>query len=261
LRFVLEVPLETESLALGVGHKCATWPFSVSKRTSRRLSANLPALWAPLAHPASGVRHNWTVQSSTCSRRLPGIERPFLAPCFIFIIASGERCGRWSIVFGVAHKKDPCPPVQGADSRSFKIPNPDGVTEALQVLTNGIGGNSDDARDVFSDDPTRPNFSDQARKFWPEIPVVAFPFLLSSHAEWLTGKPSVDDVDCFTAEVAFTINHLLSGQVKNVLVDWYIGPAASEHRSAKWVALAHGGGAYPGGFCREIEAADPGEQR
>jgi hypothetical protein len=102
-------------------------------------------------------------------------------------------------VFGVCHKEDPHPPVKRADSRSFKLPYPDAVAEALQVRANVVSGNPHDPRYVFSDDPTRSNFHDQARKLRPQISAVGFPFLFSSHAEGLTGKSSVNNINCFRA--------------------------------------------------------------
>jgi hypothetical protein len=100
----------------------------------------------------------------------------------------------------VAHKEDPHPPVPRADSRNFILPNPDAVAEALQTLTNVVSGKFDDARYVFSDDPTWSNFSDQARKFRPEISIVVPAFLLTRHAERLGSlawKSPVYDCDPF----------------------------------------------------------------
>jgi hypothetical protein len=75
------------------------------------------------------------------------------------------------------------------------MPYPDGVAKTLQTGTNIVRRELENARDIFSDDPTQSNFSDQPRKLRPQIPVVPFRFLLSSHAEGLTGKTSVDKLD------------------------------------------------------------------
>jgi hypothetical protein len=113
--------------------------------------------------------------------------------------------------------------MQRSESRSFITPNPDGVTETLQVRANVVSGNSQDARNILSDDPTRSNFGDQARKFRPQIPLVILPFPLTSHGEGLLAwKSSVDDVDCFPA-VPMPY-HLLPSEVKNVLIDRHARP-------------------------------------
>jgi hypothetical protein len=89
--------------------------------------------------------------------------------------------------------------VERADSRSFILPNPNAVTETLQVRANVINGKFDDSRYVLSDHPTRSNFSDQARKFRPEISLVvpAFPLTRQAKGQLLARKSSVYDGDSF----------------------------------------------------------------
>jgi hypothetical protein len=100
---------------------------------------------------------------------------------------------------GVRDEEHSRAPVPRADSRSFKIENPDGVAEALQILTNVALGKFDDSRNVFSDHPNRLNFEDQARKLRPEIPVVvpAFPLASQAEGQLLAWKSSVYDSDPF----------------------------------------------------------------
>jgi len=86
-----------------------------------------------------------------------------------------------------------------SDSRSFKIKYPDFVAKTLQVRTNVVSGNAQDSRYVLTDDPTRRKFSDNSEHFRPEITVVPFAFLLSSHGKRLAGKSSADDGWSFKA--------------------------------------------------------------
>jgi hypothetical protein len=105
-------------------------------------------------------------------------------------------------VFGVAHKEHPHPPVERADSRSFILPYPDGVAEALQIRANVVSGKFDDSRYVLSDHPRWLNFGDQARKLRPEISFVVPAFPLTGQAERLRSlawKSSVYDCDSFPA--------------------------------------------------------------
>jgi hypothetical protein len=144
--------------------------------------------------------------------------------------------------------------VPRADSRSFILPNPDGVAEALQTLTNVVSGKFDDSRYVFSHDPTRSNFSDQARKFRPEIPVVVPRFPLTCHAEGqlLAWKSSVYDINSFPAVPM--PNHLLSREIADIFVNRHVWPMPSQNVTAERIAFAHGGRHYPGHFSRQIKA-------
>jgi len=96
---------------------------------------------------------------------------------------------------GVCHKEDARTPVRGSDSRSFIIEYPDGVTRALQVRTNIVAGNSQDSSNIFTDDPTRSNFADNAQHFWPEVAVVGFAFAFAREREGLAGEAARNEVD------------------------------------------------------------------
>jgi hypothetical protein len=88
-----------------------------------------------------------------------------------------------------------------SDSRSFIIPNPNEVTETLQIRANVVRGKFEDSRYVFSDHPTRHNLCDQARKFRPEISVVfpVFPLANQAEGQLLAWKSSVYDCDFLPA--------------------------------------------------------------
>jgi hypothetical protein len=138
----------------------------------------------------------------------------------------------------VCHKEDSRSAVRRSDSRSFKIPNPDGVAETLQVLANVISGNGQDPRYVFSNDPMRSNFSDQPRKFRPQVSIVVPSGLLTSHGEGLLAwKSAENNVNCSPIP-----NHLLyhfTGQVVYVLKKWDSRPVFVKDTPAKWIAFAH----------------------
>lgn len=93
-----------------------------------------------------------------------------------------------SIVFGVAHKEHPASSVPSADSRSFKIKHDNVIACALQILDHLPGGKLDDSRYVLTDDSMRAQLSDNSEHFRPQVTVIPFAFLLSSHTEWLTGE-------------------------------------------------------------------------
>jgi hypothetical protein len=151
-----------------------------------------------------------------------------------------------SSAFGVRHKEHARSPVPGSDSSSFKIPNPDRVAVTLQVRTNVVSGKGQDSRNVLSDNPTRHNFGDQARKLRPQISVVAFPFLVSRQAEWqlLAGETAVNEFD---RRRSCVFQHLLS-EIPNILEYRDIRPMPAQNAPAKQLALAHGYCPYPSHF-------------
>jgi hypothetical protein len=102
--------------------------------------------------------------------------------------------------------------------------NPDCVALPLQILTNVVPGKGHNSRYVLSQNPRRSNFSDQPRKFRPEISVVVFPFLASCKREGLTGKTAVDDVHCSN----FFTSHCLY-----VVINRNVGPVSIEYQSAE----------------------------
>lgn len=101
-----------------------------------------------------------------------------------------------SIVFGVAHKEDPASSVPRSDSRSFIIEHDDVIASVLQIIDHLPGGNLDDSRYVLTDDAMRAQLSDNSEHLRPEVTVVPFAFLLTSHTEWLTWESARNNVNC-----------------------------------------------------------------
>jgi hypothetical protein len=142
--------------------------------------------------------------------------------------------------------------MRGADSRSFVMKNPDGVTLPLQILANVVRGKGQNSRYVFSHNPIRFNFSDQPRKLRPEISIVFFPFFGSGNREGLTGKTAIDDVN---------ISNFFTFQCFDVVIDWYIGPMPIKYRSAKLIAFTHGDNTPSSRFKRQVDSANAAKER
>ena len=70
------------------------------------------------------------------------------------------------------------------------------IAFTLHVLDNVGSGNAQDSRYVLTDNPTRRKFSDNAEHLRPEVTVVPFSFLLSSHGEGLAGESAGNNVNC-----------------------------------------------------------------
>jgi hypothetical protein len=153
---------------------------------------------------------------------------------------------------GVRHKEDSRSAVEGSDSRSFMMKNPDCVALPLQVLTNVVRGKVQDSRYVFTHNPSRSNFGDQPRKLRPEIAVVVFRLLGSGNREGLTGKPAEDDVNR---------SNFLTSQCFDVSVNRYVRPVAAQNSLAELVTFTHGDDTSASRLKRQVDTSDTGEKR
>ena len=72
----------------------------------------------------------------------------------------------------------------------------DVIACALQILDHLPGGNLEDSRYILTDDATRAQFSDNPEHLRPEVTIVFFSLLLSSHGKWLAGKSTGYNVNC-----------------------------------------------------------------
>ena len=120
----------------------------------------------------------------------------FHSPAAIWRMCSSRRPDLpVSAPVGVSHKEDAFTPVRRSDSRSLIIEYPNGVTRSLQTRTNVVAGNSQDSSHVFTDNPTRRKFGDNAQHFGPKVAVVVFPLALAREREGLAGEPAGDEVN------------------------------------------------------------------
>ena len=70
------------------------------------------------------------------------------------------------------------------------------VRKTLQILDHLPGGNLDDSRNVLTDNATRAQLGDNSEHLRPEVSIIPYALLLSSHGEWLAGESAGNNVNC-----------------------------------------------------------------
>ena len=83
-----------------------------------------------------------------------------------------------------------------SDSRSLKIKHDDVIASTLQILDHLPGGNLDDSRYVLTDNATRAQLGDNSEHLRPEVSIIPFALLLSSHGEGLAWESAGNNVNC-----------------------------------------------------------------
>lgn len=80
----------------------------------------------------------------------------------------------------------------------------DFIAETFQVKTHTFECHADDASNIFTTDPTGPNFRDNASHFRPEVTGIGCAFSFPSKAPRLTGEPTSNDVsgNCSAVELS-----------------------------------------------------------
>ena len=189
-----------------------------------------------------GVGHSC---AAICSPGLPLLSRWFGPPFSPTVAVT------------VGNKRDPLSPVERADSRSFKIKHRDVKALALQVRDHVPGGNSQDSRYVLTEYPTRRKLSDNSEHFRPEVAVIPFTFLLSSHGKGLAGEAAGNNVNC---SKSCPFMEILSRQRSDVAPARHVRPVLLQHLRRIIRPLALTDRCESGGFGGQVKAADTGKQ-
>ena len=75
----------------------------------------------------------------------------------------------FAFAVGVCNNPDPLSEVRGANRASWKIKRPCGVAFAFQVSEYFVQAQFDEPNNVFSNNPSGPEFPDNSKHFWPEM--------------------------------------------------------------------------------------------
>lgn len=133
----------------------------------------------------------------------------------------------------------------------------DVIACAFQILDHLPGGNLEDSRYILTDDAMRAQFSDNPQHLRPEVTVVVFPFLLSSHGKGLAGESTGYNVNC---PLTCSLIKTLLRQSLDVTPARHIRPVLFQHFC--WVickfALPNGCKSCP--FRSKIKSADTRKQ-
>jgi hypothetical protein len=88
------------------------------------------------------------------------------------------------------------------DGTSWNNKRPAGVARIVQVCEYGVEAAFNMATNILANDPSRPEFSNEATHFRPEMSRVALSAATAGDAERLTGIPTADKVDVVDSVMA-----------------------------------------------------------
>tara|TARA_R100000482_G_scaffold74783_2_gene28788 strand:- start:51 stop:548 length:498 start_codon:yes stop_codon:yes gene_type:complete len=156
---------------------------------------------------------------------------------------------------GVGNNEDSFPSVWRPNARSWNKKRPDFVPLTFQVSAHRVENQSarpmNKARNVFSDDPSRPSASNNAEHFRPQIAVVSDAPPLSGVAERLAWEPAGENIDNWGEPVEFFDFFKTSGIWEMV---FQYGPAKRVTFDMVHVAPSDA-------FRGQVKTSDAGKQR
>lgn len=187
----------------------------------------------PLCIVADGVGHISTVCSNV------GLKSGLEAPPTLF-------------ARGVGHSPDPISPVRCTDGASWNNKRPAGVAFGFQVSQHVIETHADVPSNVFSNDPSGPEFSHEPHKFWPEVAVIIRALSLPGCGKGLAWVSAANNVNW---------SNIRAPQFPHVAVYRSFRPMLPQHLAREFLDFAECHGletARP--FQPEAEAADAAEK-
>jgi hypothetical protein len=115
----------------------------------------------------------------------------------LFCAYSGsfDRDAFTSDVVGVRHNPDPIPPVRCTDGASWNNKRPAGVVFGFQVSQHVIETHADVPSNVFSNDPSGPEFVHEPTKFRPEMAVIFLALSLPGSGKGLAWVSPANNVN------------------------------------------------------------------
>jgi hypothetical protein len=96
---------------------------------------------------------------------------------------------------GVGHSPASVASMLGTDSASWNNKRPAGVALSFQVRKHVVEAHADVPSNVFSNDPSGPEFSHEPTKFRPEVAVIFFASALPGSGEWLAWVSAANNVN------------------------------------------------------------------
>jgi len=70
-----------------------------------------------------------------------------------------------------------------------------GVASIFQVIEYGVEAKFNMARNIFANDPSRPDLSYESIHLWPEMARILDSSAIACDAKWLAGIATADDVN------------------------------------------------------------------
>jgi hypothetical protein len=146
------------------------------------------------------------------------------------------------LAVGVCNNPDALSEVRGANRASWNIKRPCGVAFAFQVSEYFVQAQFDEPNNVFSNNPSGPEFLDNSKHFRPEMAGVVLGKLSSRLGERLAREPAANKVGSGIGEVGEL-------GISYIIQYGYVRPVMFQHRLAKRILLHETGRAeMPGGL-------------
>ena len=107
------------------------------------------------------------------------------------------------------------------------------------------------ASNIFSNDPSGPEFSHEPIKFRPEMAVIFRAKSFPGSAEGLAWVSAANNVNC---------SNVFTFQFGYVLIDRHVRPVLPQHLTAEWIDFAESHRLHPRPLKAKAESTDAGKQ-
>lgn len=132
-------------------------------------------------------------------------------------------------------------------TRSRKSNRPRLVTDGFQIIKHRVECHTDEARNIFTNDPTRSEFVNNSEHFRPEMAVISRASSLPGDTERLTGEPAANEIHW---------REDIFAHFSNVAMLWDVWPVLVEDLSAIVIYLHLPPALHACPLQPQVEAAD-----
>lgn len=147
--------------------------------------------------------------------------------------------------------------MRSGDAASWQNDRLDGVTLVFQVSAYSVERQTDDSVNIFTNDPARPDLSNDAEHLRPEMPLVVLRELLAGHAERLAREAADKDVD---SSASGPSGNNVACECPHVAMNRNLRKVLCQHAATELVDLTESGDVAPGPGRAERKAADAGKE-
>ena len=117
-----------------------------------------------------------------------------------------------------------------ANGASWNNKRPAGVALSLQVRKHVIEAHADVTSNIFSNDPSGPEFSHEPTKFRPEVTVIFLASALPGCGKGLAWVSAANNVNWSVNVASFQFSHVREAR--------HIGPVFCQDRAGEWFVFA-----------------------
>ena len=187
-------------------------------------------------------------------RKIPPSDRNTSRFCASRLVAESEARGVGNIS---REDKSSLALMPRADTASRKYEWENSVSRFCQVKNRFVEAHIEETSNIFPKHPMGPQFGNDPAHFRPQVAGIRKALSPSGCGEGLAGKAPGDNGNGFKSS---SFKERLLRESSNVPEPGHIGPPGFQDRIGKVRPFALADGFKPGGFRRQIQTADAGEQ-